>query len=274
MIVYLRKNNFCKFSIFFLVSVKLICEFCFMNTSSFGPCGWQFMFFVAAGYDMNETPKIEKDKQYKHFFKSIGDCLPCKYCRQSYGIFYEKLKIEEYMKMPSCGLIKFVYDLKQLVNQKLWVQETKALQNEFNNLKETYNNDDPKMWEIMREKAQKICYTKPAPEFDKVIDDLMKHRAGCSDHMKSCRIPFNNNNNNNNGGFKKPHFDSADMEVLDPNNSGFRDKEVYSGGINNKKRSRQHLRKKSKPFRKVSRKPSRKPSRNRIQSRRSTSGRK
>ena len=135
MIVYLRKNNFCKFSIFFLVSVKLICEFCFMNTSSFGPCGWQFMFFVAAGYDMNETPKIEKDKQYKHFFKSIGDCLPCKYCRQSYGIFYEKLKIEEYMKMPSCGLIKFVYDLKQLVNQKLWVQETKALQNEFNNLK-------------------------------------------------------------------------------------------------------------------------------------------
>src|SRR6476469_7314365 len=139
-----------------------------MNTSSWGPAGWKFLLNVAAGYDLNEAPKNIKDAQYTKFFESIGDILPCKYCRQSYVPFYESLDIKRYLDMPSCGLIRFVYDMKQLVSNKLKAQEAKALHEEFNQLSNRMSKDDPKFWETMRENAKKICATEPTPDFQKV----------------------------------------------------------------------------------------------------------
>lgn len=190
-----------------------------MNSSSFGPPGWSYMFYVAAGYDLNETPKNIKDKQYETFFRSIGATIPCRYCRDSYGKFFDSLEIYRYMNLPSCGLIRFVYDLKNLVSNKLTNQEDKALQEEYQKLSQVKSPEDPEFWKIFRQKAHKICYTKPAPEFDKVVEDLMKHRAGCSAHMKTCRDPLN---------VKYPA--PPQHKILDPNVSGILDRETYSGG--------------------------------------------
>ena len=192
---------------------------------------------------MNETPKHIKDKQYKDFFRSIGDVLACKFCRQSYKVFFDALNIDRYLQMPSCGLIKFYYDLRQLINGKLEKQERKALHDAFEQLKQEYPNQNEEFWEKFREKAQKICYTKPAPSFDSVVKELYSHRAGCSTHMKTCRkdaISF-------------PAIPSG--PIPDPNATGVLDRDTYSGG----KQKRKSTRRKS--SRKVSRKRSRKVSR-------------
>jgi len=190
-----------------------------MQSTKFGGVSWKAMFYVAAGYDLNESPKHVKDPQYANFFKSWGDVLPCKYCRDSYVGFYNSLDIYRYMKMPSCGLIRFVYDLKSLVNKKLENQEHKALKEEFDNLRKDVSPDNPKFWEIFREKAHNICYTKPAPPFEEVVENLMKDRASCSAKMKTCRNPL------------VPKFPAVTQNAFaDPNTTGVLDRDLYKGG--------------------------------------------
>lgn len=195
-----------------------------MNSSAWGPSGWKFMFYIAMGYDFNETPKEEKDLQYKAYFKSMGDVLCCKYCRQSYSKFYESLNIDKYLQIPNCGLVRFVYDLKELVNKKLRDQEKDALKEEFEKLK-TSNISETELWEKMREKGHKICYTKPTPPFEEVVSNLLKDRAGCSAHLKTCREPILNTN--------YPVLPN----VLLLNESKIRDKDLYFGGLSNRKKS-------------------------------------
>lgn len=160
-----------------------------MNTTAFGPPSWRMMGFVAAGFDMNDTPVELKKRQYATFFRSLGDVLSCRYCRESYKVFFDSLDIDKYMELPNYGLLRFCYDLKNLVNNKLVKQEEKALKEEFKKLSKTLSPNDPKFWEQLREKAHKICYTKPAPAFEEYVDEIMKHRAGCSAKMKTCRAP-------------------------------------------------------------------------------------
>lgn len=160
-----------------------------MNTSKWGPCSWNSMFHIAAGYDFNDKDKVIKDKEYTDYFKSLGGILPCKYCRTSYKEFYKKLDIKVYL--ASCkkySLLRFVYDLKEMVNVKLRTQEEQALQIEYQKLG---SKQDENTWKILRRKSQKICYTKPTPSFKSVVDDVMKNRAQCSGVMKHCRQPLN-----------------------------------------------------------------------------------
>lgn len=205
-----------------------------MNTTAFGPCGWKYMFYVAAGFDLNETPIDEKKNQYKIFFQSIGNTIPCKYCRQSYAIFYKNLSIDRYMDMPSCGLIRFVYDLRSMVNDKLVKQETKVFEEEFKKLLQDTSPDDPEFWKIMRDKGHKICYTKPNPSFEQVVADIMKDKAGCSAHMKTCREPLLNN-----------MYPPVISTNFDPNTTGRIDKELYLGGSISSKKSLKFRKRKS-----------------------------
>lgn len=163
---------------------------CIMQTSQWGPPSWTSLFYIAAGYDLNELPKRIKDPKYKQYFKSVGHVLPCRYCRESYDKFYDSMDIQRYLNMPSCGLIKFVYDLKNMVNAKLKAQEDKALQDEYDLLLQTMSPQDPRFTQRMEEAKKRICYTKSPPPFEQVVHDLMKHRASCSAAMKTCRDPL------------------------------------------------------------------------------------
>lgn len=163
-----------------------------MNTSAWGPASWRSMFFIAAGYDLNESPKSVKDPRYKQYLKTIGYVLPCKYCRDSYEKFYESMDIQRYLDMPSCGLIRFVYDMKNLVNAKLIAQEQKALEEAYAVLVNGRPLDDPEVARGMEEAKARICYTKPAPPFEELVADLMQHRASCSPALKTCRAPLKN----------------------------------------------------------------------------------
>lgn len=215
-----------------------------MQTSKWGPPFNEALLYVAAGYDLNEAPKYQKDQQYKMFFESLGDILPCRYCRESYKVFYKALDINKYLNMPSCGLIRFVYDLRNLVNDKLIKQEEKALHEEYQKLLQTKSPDDPEFWRIIREKSHKICFTKPPPDYNELVDRLMKHRAGCSAKMKTCRDPL----------VTQPKYPTTpDISQMGIDLSGL-DTQVYKAGG----RKPRKLSRKVSTGRKVSRKRSRK----------------
>jgi hypothetical protein len=154
-----------------------------MNSVAFGPPTWRAMFFIAAGYDVNPTPKKIKDPQYEMFFRSLGGVLPCKFCRDSYKQFYEELDINKYFG-KRCGLMRFVYDMKNKVNEKLIKQEQLLLQEKRQELKKAITQKEK---DKIKLEMKKIKYTKPAPPFDEVVAEYEKHRAGCSKKLKSCR---------------------------------------------------------------------------------------
>lgn len=54
-------------------------------TKVWGGPAWTFLHSVTFGYPIE--PSDETKQQYKQFFVSLGDVLPCKYCRESYRKF-------------------------------------------------------------------------------------------------------------------------------------------------------------------------------------------
>ena len=93
----------------------------------------------------------------------------------------------------TCGLIRFYYDMRELINEKLVHQEEKKLCKTFIELSERVPVNTPEFWKQFREKSHEICYTKPAPPYEKVVDDLMNHRASCDTTLKTCRAPVKRN---------------------------------------------------------------------------------
>lgn len=151
-----------------------------MDVLEWGPCSWKTLFFVAAGYDTNKEPKNVKDQHYKNYFKETGHCIPCIFCRNSYQEFHDKLDIDKYIG-KKYGLIRFVYDMKNLVNQKLKGQEDKLAKEILQ--KKPMSKCSP----ADLRKLSCIFYTKEAPPFMDVVKEYTKHYAKCSKKLKSCR---------------------------------------------------------------------------------------
>lgn len=171
-----------------------------MDTRSWGAPTWDTLFFVAGGYDLNEEPRETKDEKYYTFFQNFGEVIPCRYCRNSYKGFFQELNLQDYFG-EKCGVMRFVYDLKNKVNNKLWKQEYEAAMEKYNALKQneaTLTQDQ--IAEQLRD-ISKIFYTKDPPPFSQVVEKYMKHRAKCSPKMKTCR---------------KDAVDTLDEEFLKP----------------------------------------------------------
>ena len=91
-----------------------------LSTPTWGPATWISLHSISFGYPLN--PDEETKKKYKQYFISVGDVLPCKYCRESYKEFintYPKLT-DEVMKSRET-LTNWLYLLHERVNQKLGV---------------------------------------------------------------------------------------------------------------------------------------------------------
>ena len=84
-----------------------------MKNSQWGPSAWLFLHSVSFQYPENPT---DQDKNnYKIFFESLQNILPCPNCREH----YQKNIQENPMNLESReSLIKWVIDLHNLVNQK------------------------------------------------------------------------------------------------------------------------------------------------------------
>ena len=87
-----------------------------MQSSTF-PAIWFTIELIA--YNYPNKPCSADKKKYRRFFESLGDVLPCKYCRDNYK---ENLIISNFSDQIFCcrdTLTRWVYDLHNQVNHNL-----------------------------------------------------------------------------------------------------------------------------------------------------------
>jgi len=87
-----------------------------MQTTEWGRPLWIFLHSMSFNAP-DKCSKIEQEN-YNRFFNTLGDLLPCKYCRDSYKLFLMYLPIEEYSHERS-ALTYWLYIIHNLVNLKL-----------------------------------------------------------------------------------------------------------------------------------------------------------
>ena len=96
-----------------------------LGPESWGPHAWKFIHIVALAYPVK--PTLEDKQNYKRFYTTIGDIIPCAHCREHYK--------ENLVKNPITDDI--------LVNRKKLLNWTIDIHNEVNKLtgKTTYDYD-------------------------------------------------------------------------------------------------------------------------------------
>lgn len=82
-----------------------------MNQNVWGKCAWVLIHSIAVNYPENPSPS-EKESTI-NFFMSLGDVLPCQYCRQHYKENLKYLPIKADSKME---LVWWTIDLHNKVN--------------------------------------------------------------------------------------------------------------------------------------------------------------
>jgi len=123
-------------------------------TKIWGPHFWETLHCVSAGYPLEPTDKNKKD--YKEFYISVKNVLPCRFCRESYEEFITKeegLILNDAIFESRENLMKWVYRLHERVNLKIGL---------------TYG----------------VTY-------EEVVDRLESFRAKCIKGKQTCAMPLN-----------------------------------------------------------------------------------
>jgi len=103
-----------------------------------GPYGWKFMHYVSFGYP--ENPSIQDKKNYKNFYYSIQNILPCKRCQLHYQHNLKEYPIDNSLKDRE-SLIKWVIDIHNKVNK-----ETGKKEYEYEEAKKLYQGENQQLF--------------------------------------------------------------------------------------------------------------------------------
>jgi hypothetical protein len=90
-----------------------------MQTDKWGPHAWEFLHTITFAYP--ESPSAVDRQNHYDLFSNLKYTLPCKYCRESYAVFFRHLKIDDYLD-SRYGLVFWLYVFHNLVNLKLGKQ--------------------------------------------------------------------------------------------------------------------------------------------------------
>ena len=88
-------------------------------TKIWGEAGWTFGHAITYGYPIE--PTNEQKKEYKQYFISLGNVLPCRYCRESYKIFITEgeTALTDEVLTNRRTLTKWFHGIHEAVNRKL-----------------------------------------------------------------------------------------------------------------------------------------------------------
>lgn len=137
---------------------------------------WLTMLYAAAGYDLNDTPPHKKNPYYKAFFQSLKGVLPCSSCRSSYDRLFDEMDIDSYLLEPH-GLLRFVYDLKNRVTEKIVNQRNDEYESEYHRLM----TDPPTTQEEYNERLQSLTDIledfpkEPVPTWEDILLQFSPH---------------------------------------------------------------------------------------------------
>jgi len=90
-----------------------------MNTTFWGPSGWQFLHTLTFIYP--ENPSFNDKIKMREFMNSLCFILPCKYCRLSFTKYIKSLPINDYLDSRET-MIEWLYKIHNKINKKLRIQ--------------------------------------------------------------------------------------------------------------------------------------------------------
>ena len=106
------------------------------QTQVWGTPGWVFLHCIAFNFPLAPTNKQKAD--YIRFFKSIGDVLPCKYCRTCYTKMVNTgpYKITMRTVRDRRTFSKWLYTIHKVVTDRTTKKKTPS----FKEIADTYNS--------------------------------------------------------------------------------------------------------------------------------------
>ena len=88
-----------------------------MLTSVWGPAAWHLLHTISFNYPIHPTE--ENKKEYKYFIESLGDVLPCKYCRMNLKNNLKAHPIKPCHMKNRDSFSRYIYNLHEIVNKML-----------------------------------------------------------------------------------------------------------------------------------------------------------
>ena len=79
-----------------------------------GPHGWKFIHYITLAYPVNLT--TEEKEQYKIFFHSIGNVLPCSICSNHYKKNLLEMPLTDEILSSKDNVINWAIDMHNKVN--------------------------------------------------------------------------------------------------------------------------------------------------------------
>jgi hypothetical protein len=163
-----------------------------LNTSKWGPSGWNFLFSCIMGaYPIKLSKSKEHQQIKKHFeqlFLNLAYVMPCIFCRESYKLFYKELPIKPFLK-GRIELMFWLYLIKDKVNQKLINQEKKCYNDEKKRLKKQFKKgiiNQEQYYKKIQNFKKNTFVTLPSPPFKQVLDKYENLRAKCYAKAQKC----------------------------------------------------------------------------------------
>ena len=114
-----------------------------MQTSKWGPSAWDYLHTLTFNYP--ENPSNDHKKYYYELFNNLKFTLPCKYCRESYNIFFKYININDYLD-DRMGITYWLYTIHNIVNLKLNKKKVNFIDvvNYYENRRANQNNESCK----------------------------------------------------------------------------------------------------------------------------------
>lgn len=88
-----------------------------LGPNIWGPYGWKFLHFVTFGYP--ENPSNEDKLNYKNFFHSLGNVIPCPSCAEHYKQHIELLPLTDKILSNKTLFINWFIDIHNMANKSL-----------------------------------------------------------------------------------------------------------------------------------------------------------
>ena len=118
-----------------------------MNTTFWGPSGWQFLHILTFIYP--ETPSFNDKVKMREFMNLLCFILPCKYCRLSFTKYIKSCSIDDYLDSRTT-IVEWLYKIHNKINKKLRIQGfCKHSNPELSSVIKHYEADIEKIYKIL-----------------------------------------------------------------------------------------------------------------------------
>ena len=127
-----------------------------LDSTVWGPHGWKFIHMVALGYPLHPTD--DQQKNYKKFFLSIANILPCIICSNHYSENLIKYPLTDEVLKNKTNLLHWTIDMHNEVNKMnnskvySYDEALKSIRNNYNdNVKQNEEQSEEKSEEQNKE---------------------------------------------------------------------------------------------------------------------------